>query len=178
MKRIPLCFFIPAVFALLCGFRVTALSQETKWYTDYAKAVEQAKADNKPILLDFTGSDWCQWCIKMKKETLDAPAFKQYAAQNLVLMEVDFPDSKPQTAAVKAQNAELKKKYKANGFPTFVLVDANGSVLGTQVGYLEGGPAKFIEMLNKFHKPNPAAASSTSGAGSDDFDKFFKKPAQ
>lgn len=178
MKRIPLCFLIPAALALLCGSRVTALSQEAKWYTDYAKAVEQAKAGNKPILLDFTGSDWCPWCIKMKKETLDTPAFKQYAAQNLVLMEVDFPESKPQTAAVKAQNADLKKKYKAAGFPTFVLVDASGEVLGTQVGYLEGGPAKFIELLNKFHKPDPASASSTSGAGSDDFDKFFKKPAQ
>ena len=171
-----------AAFALLCGSEVSAFSQEAKWYTDYAKAVTQAKAENKAILLDFTGSDWCPWCMKMKKETLDQAAFKEYAAKNLVLMEVDFPHSTPQTAAVKAQNAELKDKFKSGGFPTFVLADANGKVFGTQVGYLEGGPDAFITLLNKWHKPNPSAASNSAtplgtGTGSD-FDSFFKKSAQ
>ncbi len=175
MKTIPLRFFVLA--ALLCGSSVPAFSQEAKWFTDYAKAQAQAKAENKAILLDFTGSDWCPWCIKMKQETLDKPAFKDYAAKNLVLMEVDFPNSKPQTDAVKAQNADLKKQFKARGFPTFILVGADGAVYGTQVGFLEGGPEKFIALLNKFHKPDPsaaAAASTASGTGSD-FDSFFKK---
>jgi len=186
MKTIPFRFSILAAFALLCAFQAPAFSQEAKWYTDFAKAAAEAKAGNKSILLDFTGSDWCPWCIRMKKETLDQAAFKDYAAKNLVLMEVDFPDSKPQTEAVKKQNKELQAKYKADGFPTFVLVDADGNIQGKQVGYMEGGPSPFIELLNKWHTPNPSAATAattissspgTSGTGSD-FDNFFKKSGQ
>ena len=61
-----------------------AFSQEAGWTDDYNKAVERAKAENKAILLDFTGSDWCGWCMKMKEETLGTPQFTAYARQNLV----------------------------------------------------------------------------------------------
>lgn len=138
--------------AVLISFVGTAFAQEAKWTTDYAKATEQAKIQNKPILLDFTGSDWCGWCMKMKKEALDTPAFKKYADQHLILVEVDFPQNKPQTDAVKAQNQQLSKKYKIEGYPAFVLVDKDGNKLGMQDGYLEGGPDAFIAMLNGFSK--------------------------
>ena len=160
-----------AVAALLSG-TASAYSQQEKWTADYAKAVEQAKAENKPILLDFTGSDWCGWCMKMKKESLDTPQFNSYADKNLVLMTVDFPHSTPQPPQVKQQNQKLSAQYKADGFPTFVLVDKNGRELGRQGGYLAGGAAAFIAKLNTFYTPAPKAASD----GSDDFDKFFKKP--
>jgi protein disulfide-isomerase len=137
--------------------------------------VEQAKTENKPILLDFTGSDWCGWCMKMKKESLDTPIFKHYAEKNLVLVEVDFPHSKPQPENVKKQNKELSQKYGANGFPTFVLVDKYAKELGRQAGYLEGGPTAFIAKLNTFYKPAP---NTTKSSGGSDFDKFFKKPAE
>jgi protein disulfide-isomerase len=145
------------------------------WLTDYEKAVAQAKAEDKPILLDFTGSDWCGWCVKMKSDTLDTPKFKQYAKQNLVLMEVDFPHDKHQTDKVKEQNKKLAQQYDVHGYPCFVLVDKDGKELGRQGGYLAGGPKAFIEKLNTFYKP-AAASKPTTGGG--DFDKFFKKPAQ
>ena len=163
------------IAATFLSFVAPAFSQEAHWLTDYAKAVEQAKTENKPILLDFTGSDWCGWCMKMKKESLDTPLFNHYAKKNLVLVEVDFPRSKPLAANVKKQNDELKRQYSANGFPTFVLVDKDAKELGRQAGYLQGGPTAFIAKLNTFYKPAP---TTTKAGGMDDFDKFFKKPAE
>jgi len=130
-----------------------AFAQEGHWMTDYEKALEKAKTENKSVLLDFTGSDWCGWCIKMSKEVLQTPAFKDYAAKNLVLVEVDFPQSKFQTKKVKDQNEGLKTQFKTDGYPTFVVVDKDGKELGRQVGYLEGGPTAFIAKLDSFKKP-------------------------
>lgn len=164
--------FLAAVILTVFGF--SAISQEAKWNTDYAKAVEQAKIENKPLLIDFTGSDWCGWCMKMKQETLDTPMFKHYAKKNLVLVEADFPHEKLQTAAVKEQNQELYKKYKVSGYPCFVVVDKDGKELGRQGGYLEGGPAAFIAKLNTFYTP---AQATTNTKGGSDFEKLFKKPS-
>jgi len=74
---------------------------ETTWLTDLPKAQAQAKAENKIVLLDFTGSDWCGWCIKFRKEVLDTPEFQAYAAKNVVLVELDFPNKKVQSADLK-----------------------------------------------------------------------------
>jgi len=123
-----------------------------EWQTDAAKAQEQAKKENKMVLLDFTGSDWCGWCIKFKKEVLDTNEFKQYADKNLVLVEVDFPKKKAQSDALKKVNKELKVKYGISGYPTFVVLNAEGKEVGRQVGYSKGGPKAFIEKLNSFKK--------------------------
>ena len=125
---------------------------EAAWQTNYEKALAQAKAENKAVLLDFTGSDWCGYCIKMVKDTLSKKEFTEYAAKNLVLVEVDFPNGKPQTEEVKKQNAELEKKFGVQGYPTFLLLDKRGKELGRQRGYLEGGPATFIAKLESFKK--------------------------
>src|SRR5581483_10161479 len=124
-----------------------AAAQEAHWYSDYREATAKAKADHKNILMDFTGSDWCPWCIRMDKEVLTTPDFASYADKNLVLMLVDFPQSKQLPQNVQDQNKELQKKYAVEGFPTFVLTDADGKVLGQQEGYLEGGPGAFIAKL-------------------------------
>lgn len=136
----------------LLSLTATGRAAEGAWLTDYAKAAELAKAGNKSILLDFTGSDWCGWCIRFGKEVLQTKEFKDYAAKNLVLVEVDFPNAKPQTDRVKKQNEELKDKYGINGFPTFVLLDKNEKETGRQEGYLPGGPAAFIAKLGSFAK--------------------------
>jgi len=161
--------------ALLISSAVYGFCGEPGWTTDYAKAVEQARTENKAILLDFTGSDWCGWCMKMKEETLDTPMFKSYARKNLVLVEVDFPHSTPQSDAVKAQNQQLSQQFQVSGFPAFILLDKSGSVLGRQNGYLEGGSSAFLAELRKFYTPPPDSANASSA---DDFDAFFKKPAQ
>jgi protein disulfide-isomerase len=125
---------------------------ESNWLTDLPKAEAQAKAENKIILIDFTGSDWCGWCIKFKKDVLDTPEFKEYAAKNLVLVELDFPSKKAQSDELKKANKALEEKYKVDGFPTLVVLDKDGKEIGRQVGYSKGGPKAFIEKLEGFKK--------------------------
>jgi protein disulfide-isomerase len=118
------------------------------WTEDYDKAVEKAKAENKNLLLDFTGSDWCGFCMALNKEVFNTPKFKDWAKQNVVLVEVDFPHSKPQTQKIKSQNADLKGKYPSNGYPTIVVVDTTGKELGRKMGYKPGsGPDAYISAL-------------------------------
>jgi thioredoxin-related protein len=139
------------VAVLLLG-ATGAHAQEGHWLTDYKQALSQSKSSGKNMLLDFTGSDWCPWCIKMDKEVLDTKEFKDYADKNLVLMLVDFPQSKQLPQKEQDQNDQLQKTYAAEGFPTFILVDKDGKVIGQQVGYLEGGPAAFIAKLESLKK--------------------------
>lgn len=155
MKKILLTLATSAVFAL------STLAADG-WVTDFKAAKESAKKDGKVILIDFTGSDWCGWCIKMKKDTLDQTAFKEYAGKNLVLFEADFPNKKAQSPEVKSQNKELQKKYSVNGYPTFVLVDADGNELGRQVGYLKGGPEAFTAKINEWRKSTKSEAAPKS----------------
>ena len=123
---------------------------ESTWLTDLPKAQAQAKAENKIVLLDFTGSDWCGWCIKFRKEVLDTPEFQAYAAKNVVLVELDYPNKKVQSADLKKANAALKTKYDVHGFPTLLVLNQDGKEIGRQVGYAKGGPAAFIAKLEKF----------------------------
>jgi thioredoxin-related protein len=159
--------------AFLCIAALPAFA-DAGWTTNFQKAMDQASTENKAVLLDFTGSDWCPWCIKMDKETLDQPAFKDYAKANLVCVLLDFPNQKPQPGSVKAQNAKLQKQYKVDAFPTFILLSKDGKVLWSFPGYMEGGPGPFLAAINKVYHPNPTAAAATG----DDFDAAFKKPAQ
>jgi len=151
MKIIPSrsIFFVLAV--LFLGL-VRAGAQDAPWLSDYKAALAQAKTSNKPVLMDFTGSDWCPWCIKMDTEVLSTPQFKDYASKNLVLMLVDFPQSKQLPQQVQDQNNDLQKKYAVEGFPTFILVDKDGNVLGQQEGYLAGGPSAFIAAISGMKK--------------------------
>jgi len=126
------------------------------WQTDFSAAKAAAKKDSKTILLDFTGSDWCGWCIKMKKDSLDQKAFQEFADKKLVLVEVDFPNNKKQTDAVKKQNEDLQKRYNVEGYPTFVLVDGDGKELGRHVGYLKGGPKAFVQKIEEWTKSGAA----------------------
>jgi len=137
--------------ASLLVLAATSAFAEAKWLTDYDKALEQAGKENKLVLLDFTGSDWCGWCVKLNKEVFDKKEFKEYAAKNLVLVEIDFPKSKHQSPAVKKQNEYLQGKYQVEGFPTIYLVDSKGTKVA-QGGYMEGGPEAFIKWIAQYRK--------------------------
>jgi thioredoxin-related protein len=132
--------------ALLAG-AVRAEAQTGNWLTDYNAAVAQAQSSQKSVLLDFTGSDWCPWCIRMDREVLDAQAFQDYADKNLVLVMVDFPRRKQLPDDVAAQNAKLKEQFGIRGFPSFVLIDKDGKEIWRHVGYMQGGPEAFIAAL-------------------------------
>jgi thioredoxin-related protein len=118
--------------------------------TSLANAEATARKENKIVLLDFTGSDWCIWCKRFKAEVLDTPEFQQYAAKNAVLVELDFPRHTEQAAALKAANTALKNQFAIHGFPTFIALDKDGKEIGRQVGYAKGGPKAFIAKLEKF----------------------------
>jgi protein disulfide-isomerase len=118
------------------------------WITDYDAGLTQAGKEDKMVLLDFTGSDWCGWCIKLVKSTFSKPEFQKFAAANLVLVELDYPQGKEQSAEVKAQNEKLSKQYGVEGFPTLVLLNSKGKEIARNVGYLAGGPEgleKWVE---------------------------------
>jgi protein disulfide-isomerase len=138
-----LCFliFVSAIFA----------SADVNWLTDYAAAKAKAKSDNKLVLLDFTGSDWCGWCKRLNAEVFSKPQFQEYAAKNLILVELDFPRAKAQTDAVKKQNTQLASQYQIEGFPTVIVLNAEGKKVG-ELGYMEGGPEAFIAALEKARK--------------------------
>jgi len=129
-----------------------ANAAEATWLTDLPKAQAQAKTENKIVLLDFTGSDWCGWCIKFRKEVLDSAEFQTYAAKNVVLVELDYPSKKEQGAELKKANTALKEQYKIDGFPTLVVLDKSGKEIGRQVGYAPGGAKAFIAQLEGFKK--------------------------
>ena len=138
----------PAIaFVLLISAATSLRAAELTWQTDFAEASKQAAQEHKYILLDFTGSDWCPWCIKMDKEVFDGSQFSDFAAKNLVLVKVDFPRKTAQSPAEKSQNEELAKKYAIEGFPTYVLLDSSGKEVRRQVGYLQGGATAFIGWL-------------------------------
>lgn len=153
MKR-----FLPILVLLFAGL-LHGLAADAAWRNDFASSLADAGKEGKVVLIDFTGSDWCGWCIKMKKDTLDQKAFLEFAAKKLVLVEADFPNKKPLPEAVKKQNQGLQKRYAVGGYPTFVLVDAQGKELGRQVGYLKGGPEAFIAKIESW-----MAAKADKGA--------------
>ncbi|MEM1083949.1 MAG: thioredoxin family protein [Verrucomicrobiota bacterium] len=119
------------------------------WGTDWEAAKERAKKEDKPILINFTGTDWCGWCIKLENEVFSKQAFKDYAKDNLVLMEVDFPRKKKQSAKVKEQNKKLDKEFGIEGYPTIFLLDAEGKKVSDDIGYRKGGPEAYVKYLKE-----------------------------
>jgi protein disulfide-isomerase len=141
------------LFALLtCWIATQAYAGDSQWITSVPKAQTKAKAEHKIILLDFTGSDWCVWCKKLDADTFSKPDFLDYAKKNLVLVEVDFPSQKAQSAEQKSANEALQKKYEVDGYPTLVALDADGKIVWKHVGYLDGGPSALIAKLDEVKK--------------------------
>ena len=101
-------------------------------------------------MLDFTGSDWCGWCIKLNKEVFSKPEFSEYAKKNLVLVEVDFPRHKELSAEQKKANEALQEKYKIEGYPTIIVLDGEGKKVG-QLGYMNS-PKAFTARLEELKK--------------------------
>jgi protein disulfide-isomerase len=125
-----------------------ASAAELPWMTDLPKAQAKAKAEKKLVMIDFTGSDWCGWCIKLNKEVFSQQEFVDYAAKNIVPVEIDFPRRKQQNAELKKANQALQKKYGIEGYPTIIVLNGDGKKLG-QLGYQPGGPKAFIEKLEQ-----------------------------
>lgn len=118
------------------------------WMTDFEAAKEKAAAEQKPLMLEFTGSDWCPPCMMLNKEVFSKAAFQDYAADALVLVKLDFPRSKPQADELKAQNRALAEQYKIRGFPTILFLTPEGAMIA-QTGYRPGGADAYVEHIQE-----------------------------
>jgi len=131
---------------ILLPIAMTAAAGDEKWLSDFDQARKLAAENNRPILADFSGSDWCGWCIRLEREVFSQGDFKSFAKDNLVLFLADFPMRKSLDDGLKRQNEKLAEAYGIQGFPTVLLLDADGKVLA-RTGYRPGGAASYIEHL-------------------------------
>ncbi|GDX10903.1 hypothetical protein LBMAG57_26750 [Verrucomicrobiota bacterium] len=119
------------------------------WVSDFEKAKATAAKEGKDLLIDFTGSDWCGWCIKLRKEVFDLDAFKSAGPKKFVLVELDFPQDKSKlTKETQEQNAKLQTQFGIQGFPSIILADAQGRPYA-KTGYQAGGPEKYLPHLDE-----------------------------
>jgi len=121
------------------------------WITSFESAKTTAAKENKDIMMDFTGSDWCGWCIKLQKEVFTTDTFKQEAPQHFVLLELDYPQKKELPKEEKEQNDAMQKTYSVEGFPTILLTDAKGRPYA-KTGYQAGGPEAYNKHLNELRQ--------------------------
>jgi thioredoxin-related protein len=159
------------LIALLISPRLRAAAPVV-WTEDYAQALVKAKAEKKNLLLNFTGSDWCYFCKILDKDVFASPQFEAWANEHVILVRVDSPKSIEQSAELKKQNAELKKKYmegRRGGYPTVVITDADGNEIGRRAGYSPGsGADAYLTILKQValgqSPPYPARAGTVQKA--------------
>lgn len=123
-------------------------SSKLNWMTNYEQAVNRAKTEKKPLLLFFTGSDWCGWCHKLENEALDTTDFADAVGDQFIFVMVDFPLKSPLEPKLTAQNKELQKRFDIKGYPTIVLLDDQQQLIGT-TGYKPGGGKSYADHLKK-----------------------------
>lgn len=144
----PYIFLVGCLTLLCCIVGLQADSSQLNWQTNYEQAVNEAKASNKPILLFFTGSDWCGWCKKIDSEVFNTPEFANAAGDKFIFVKLDFPVATPNPPNIDAQNKSLQKKFDIRGFPTIVLLDGNQQQIGV-TGYRPGGGTSYADHLLK-----------------------------
>lgn len=123
------------------------------WFTDFEKGKTEAASSNKLIVLNFSGSDWCGPCIRLKKEIFESAAFENYSAEKLVLVNADFPRYKKNQLSEEQvkENEALAEKYNSAGkFPFTILLDADGKVLKQWDGLPDETPEKFVNQIKTF----------------------------
>jgi len=125
------------------------------WNTSLVKAVDQAIADEKPLLMFFTGSDWCGWCKRLQSEVFEKPEFEKWVKENVVLMELDYPRRTAQADDIKEQNMNMQRMFGVRGYPTIWFV--NPGKIGSEIsfgkigstGYVRGGAQAWISEADK-----------------------------
>jgi len=149
LKRVTLILLTLLFTVIACSDNKTQTSNNINWTTDLRKAIETAKAENKAVLVNFTGSDWCHWCFKLSGEVFSQDEFKEYAYENLILVKVDFPRSIPQTIETKAYNQSLAQKFGVRGFPTIIIINSQGKPVA-KTGYQAGGVVNYVNHIKSF----------------------------
>ena len=128
------------------------------WLINFDEAAKLSIKSGKPILANFTGSDWCGWCIRLNREVFVTPEFKNWASENVILLELDYPRRVQQTDEIKKQNQELQQFFQVRGYPTLhifnvVITDGKTQITSLgKMGYLAGGPTPWIASANNYLK--------------------------
>lgn len=144
MKRNVFVFAI--LVALITGCAKTGAADKLTWHENLEKALAQAKKENKAVLVNFTGSDWCIWCKRLTEEVFAKKEFETYASKNLILVKLDFPRSIEQSTETQLYNNNLAQRYRVQGFPTILLFNSSGKLVLT-TGYQQGGPVNYVNHL-------------------------------
>lgn len=134
--------------ALLCGCgqQTRAENPPGIWQTDYAAALKQAATENKYVLVDFSGSDWCGWCMKLDREVFSQKEFIDYARAHLICVLLDFPRGKELPKTQKDANQALLERYQVEGFPTVLILNPQGRTIKRD-GYQSGGAAAYVNFI-------------------------------
>jgi thioredoxin-related protein len=144
-----------ACLLLFCAINCTGTQEslivEDGWLASLDKGKEIAKKKNKDIIIDFTGSDWCGWCIKLHEEVFSTDQWKEEAPKKYVMVALDFPRDKKLSEKEKEANDKLMKLFGVEGFPTIFLVDSDGKPYA-RTGYQKGGPENYLEHLSELSK--------------------------
>ncbi|MBQ8445737.1 MAG: thioredoxin family protein [Opitutales bacterium] len=128
---------------------VVKSSTPAGWTDDFNAAKKQAAAEGKDLLVAFSGSDWCGWCIRLEHEVFSKDGFAEKVSELFVPVYIDNPnDTNRLSEVAKKQNGALTQHYRIRGFPTVLLMDSDGDVFA-ETGYAEGGPEKYLEHLKK-----------------------------
>jgi len=149
LKQISALFVLFIFLFTACNNGQSASKDELNWESNLEQAIQQAKKENKAVLVNFTGSDWCIWCKRLSSEVFQQAAFKNYADDNLVLVMLDFPRNIQQSAETQAYNRNLAQKYGIQGFPTILIFNNQGKMVA-QTGYQPGGPEKYVEHIKSY----------------------------
>lgn len=118
------------------------------WTTDLLGAIRESEETGKDVLMNFTGSDWCVWCHRLRDEVFQTRAFKEYAEENLILVFLDFPNGIEQSEETVKQNQVMASLFGVRGFPTIWLMDSDQVPL-LQAGYMQGGGEAFVKALQE-----------------------------
>jgi len=142
------------ILVFLVSMSFTAEAQQLNWHKDVNEAISASNKEKKPLLMFFTGSDWCGWCIRLQNEVLKTPEFQKWAEENVILVELDYPRRTAQDNDIRNQNAALQQAFGIQGFPTVYFTNAetdNGKVnfkgLG-KTGYVAGGPSAWLAVAD------------------------------
>jgi len=149
LKQISAFFVLFILLFTSCNNGQSASANSLNWENNLENAIQQAKKENKAVLVNFTGSDWCIWCKRLSSEVFQQKEFEDYAKESLVLVMLDFPKNISQSEETQAYNKNLAQKYGIQGFPTILIFNDQGKLAG-QTGYLPGGPEKYIENIKSY----------------------------
>ena len=149
MKK--LLFILFTVFSISCQINTNSSEELEKiWLTDVSQAIEQSKVSGKPIFAFFTGKEWCSWCKKLERQVLSKEEFINYAKDNLVLLELDFPRGRRN---LPQKQIELARKFNIKGYPTIILMDSSTNKIA-KTGYESMSPEQYVDHVKTLLRDN------------------------